>query len=329
MSGIAGIFNAGDQAVSETELRRLVESLVSTSPDGSYIWTSQQIGLGHAFLRTRSGESGSQQIFVDESLHVVCDARIDDRQKLSEKLHLELKQTGVRSQPPLTDAELIAQAYKAWGTDCVRHIIGDFVLAIWDANLEQLFCARDQLGVKQFFYYYDGKTFVFSNSLTTVRLHPLVSDELNELAVADFFLFGLNQEPTSTVFADIHRLPRAHSLVVSKSKLVIREYWQLSVGEVRYKTNDEYIERFGELFDQAVSDRSQTENVAISMSGGLDSTAIAESVVRQLRTNIHAYCVLYEKAFRDDERGFARHGVPVCKLSEQGCRIGKGGIYYQ
>ena len=90
------------------------------------------------------------------------------------------------------DSELILHAYAAWGEACVQHLRGDFAFAIWDARRKVLFCARDHFGVKPFYYAELDGVFIFSNTLDCVRLHPDVSGELNESAVADFLLFGLH-----------------------------------------------------------------------------------------------------------------------------------------
>ena len=95
----------------------------------------------------------------------------------------------------------------------------------------RLFCARDHLGVKPFFYARLGQTIVFSNTLDCVRLHPGVSSELNDLAIADFLLFGANQEFDTTSFHDIQRLPPAHCLTGSREAITCRRYWTLPIDE--------------------------------------------------------------------------------------------------
>src|SRR4030095_8494104 len=107
------------------------------------------------------------------------------------------------------------------------------------------------------------------------RVHPNVSKDLNEIAIGDFLLFGLNYDPSSTTFNDIQRLQQAHSLTVSRAGLKLRKYWKLAVGSIRYKNQDEYVERFSELLNEAVLDRLPESNVGIFLSGGLDSSAVA------------------------------------------------------
>jgi asparagine synthase (glutamine-hydrolysing) len=176
------------------------------------------------------------------------------------------------------DAELILYAYEAWGEDCVKHLLGDYAFAIWDSRQRRLFCARDHFGVKQFYYAHLGSTFIFSNTLNCLRLHPAVSDELNEVAIGDYLLFGLNQDLSSTVFSDIYRLPQASHLKASISGKTIQRFWTAPTnGQIQFPNSEDYVERFKQLFSLAVKDRLRSNKISISMSGGLDSTSVANA----------------------------------------------------
>src|SRR6185503_13867437 len=104
----------------------------------------------------------------------------------------------------------------------------------------------------------------------------VVSNTLNEIAVGDYLLFGVNQDNSTTIFKDIQRLPPGHTLTVTNNEIKIRRDWAPTLpAEVRYRDSESYVERFSELFSRAVKDRLRTDRVAISMSGGLDSTSLA------------------------------------------------------
>ncbi len=160
-----------------------------------------------------------------------------------EELIAELKaegETGL-SQSTCTDAELILRAYRCWGTACVEHLLGDFAFGIWDDGRQQLFCARDHMGVKPFYYARIGSGVIFSNTLDCIRRHPAVSDRLNDLAIADFLLFGVNQDQETTSFAEIQRLAPAHSLIWSQNGLQLSRYWSMPIDEpLFYPRPDDY-----------------------------------------------------------------------------------------
>ena len=215
----------------------------------------------------------------------------------------------------LTNDESILSAYETWGEDCVKHLNGDFAFAIWDGK--KLFCARDHFGVKPFFYtYIDGK-FNFSSTLNDLR--PGVSNTLNETAVGDYLLFGVNQDNSTTIFKDIQRLPPAHTLTVANNEIRISRYWTPSpAAEVRFSDDESYVERFSELLSCAVRDRLRTDRIAISMSGGLDSTSLA--AIASEHAEVAGFTVVYDSLIPDEERHYselaARHlGIQITHLN--------------
>ena len=133
-----------------------------------------------------------------------------------------LTAAGRRALLPASDAELILEAYRAWGDECVAHLLGDFAFATWDAARRRLFCARDHFGVRPFYYARAGEPLVFGSSLDELRRRPGVSGRLHEPAIADFLLFGYNQDPEATTFADIRSLAPGHSLVYEDGKVRTR-----------------------------------------------------------------------------------------------------------
>jgi asparagine synthase (glutamine-hydrolysing) len=297
MSGIVGIVNFDGAPIDRALLTRLTQSMAFRGPDAQQIITTGNTGFGHTMLRT-TFEAGNEQqpLTFDGKLWLTADARLDGRDELIAKL-------GKRFATPPTDAELILHAYEAWKENCVAHLIGDFAFAIWDSTRDRLVCARDHLGVRQFYYSYSNDQFVFSNTLNCLRLHPGVSNKLNELAVGDFLVFGLNQDPATTIFSDIQRLPKAHTLVVSRQGERVTKYWSPAATPVRYHSDGDYIERFSELLTQAVTDRLRMPKVSVLMSGGLDSSAVA--AIASKNAELTAYCVVYDSAFNDDERKYA------------------------
>jgi asparagine synthase (glutamine-hydrolysing) len=253
-------------------------------------------------------------VLIRENVRLTANARLDGREELIEKLqrNLTLKQSP-------NDEELILYAYEAWGEDCIKHLIGDFAFAIWDSRLQRIFCARDQFGVKPFFFTHIANEFNFSSTLNELRQDPRVSDTLNEVAIGDYLLFGVNQDLSTTTFKDIQRLPPAHSLTVSEGSLTMRRYWTPDTSsEVRFRDRNSYVERFSELLSRAVEDRLGTNRVSVSMSGGLDSTAIAAIACDRLGTasSLQACTVVYDLLIPDEERHYAQAaaehlGIPI------------------
>ncbi len=313
-------------------LRSLTDFLSYRGPDGLEVWSNGATGFGHTMLRTtRESQNERQPASCDGQLWITADARLDCRLDLS----VDLEKAGRQCKSSTTDPEMLLQAYAAWGEECVRHLRGDFSFAIWDARKRKLFCARDHLGIKPFFYAVHDDLFLFSNTLQCARLHPEISDELNEAAIADFLLFGLNQDVATTTFRDIQRLPAAHCLSVTEDEIRIERYWSPPIdGRIRYRRAEDYIEHFQSVLQAAVADRLRTERVGIFLSGGRDSGAVA-ATARGLSTSssgaadLRAYTMVHESLFADREGEYAREtaeflGIPIRLMSLGGQQLFDG-----
>src|SRR5260370_21688081 len=143
-------------------------------------------------------------------------------------------------------------------------------------------------------------------------MHSGVSAELNDAAIADFLLFGLNCDNATTSFRDIQRLPPAHSLSISPEGLKVRRYWTPPTdGRIRYSKPEEYVEQFQSLFQAAVADRLRTDRVGILLSGGMDSSSVA-AVAKEVRskdgqtTEIRGYSCVYEALIPAQEESDSR-----------------------
>ena len=274
--------------------------------------------MGHALLRTTHESTTEQQpASLCGRFWIVADARLD----ACEELINELKCVNQSADSNAPDCELILHAYAAWGRACVEHLRGDFSFALWDTVYRQIFCARDHFGIKPFYYAQLGEIFLCSNTLNCIRLHPEVSQRLNDLAIADFLLFDMIREPEATSFADIHRLPPAHTLVCDAGGVSVRRYWTLPVNNtpLRHQHPSDCVDEFRELLDGAVADRTRTKDVGVLMSGGLDSPTVAASAQRVLGRNgasaeVRAYTQVFERLIPDEERRYAELVAQALKI---------------
>jgi asparagine synthase (glutamine-hydrolysing) len=309
MSGIVGLLNLDGAPVDGGLLRRMTEFLAFRGPDLQRTRILNSVGLGHTLLAISDPRDDEEQPFtLDGRTWIVGDARVDAR----EDLVAELTARGSDAvASDATDIELILRAYDVWGEDCVTHLLGDFTFAVWDDPRQRLFCARDHLGVKPLFYARIAQTIVISNTLDCIRLHPGVSSDLHEPAIADFLLFGANQDSGTTAFRDIRRLPPAHAITWSKESTACRRYWTLPVEDpIHFTRVDDYTDRFKELLRAALGDRLRTRRVGVLMSGGVDSptlAAVAQDLLRARSTSAHVHAItsVYDRLIPDSERYYA------------------------
>lgn len=319
MSGVIGVLRTDGAPVNRMLLRALTRYLGFRGPDGQDVWSGGPVGFGHAMLRTTEEAAHERQpVGVDGQFWIAADARLDARAELLAQL------AGAGRKPPRNapDSELILHAYAAWGESCLERLRGDFTFGIWDARRRSLFCARDHLGIKPFYFAEHRNFFLFSNTLDCVRMHPDVPDELNEAAIADFLLFGLNCDPATTTFSAVRRLPAAHFLRVSSEGLRIGRYWSVPVdGRIRHRHADEYVENFQIHLRNAVADRMRGGRVGVLLSGGLDSSSLAAtaralSPERGESGKLRAYTATHDESPRDQDGACAREvakflGIPI------------------
>ncbi|OFV95345.1 MAG: asparagine synthase (glutamine-hydrolyzing) [Acidobacteria bacterium RIFCSPLOWO2_12_FULL_54_10] len=272
MSGIAGIFNLDGCPADETLLRRMTETIAHRGPDGSGHWLKGPIGLGHRMLHTTPESLLETQPLTDESgaFTITLDGRVDNREEL--RSALEANGWKLRSE---TDTELVLRAYQCWGEECPEKIRGDFAFATWDARNQELFCARDIMGIKSFYYQSDSRTFRFASELHQILEDPAVLRQPNEEAVAHY-LSGTPIRLEETLFAGIFQLPRAHRMKITASKVCTECYWHVDrIPEISYRNDVEYSHHFLEVFQEAVLCRLRSHRfIAAELSGGLDSSSI-------------------------------------------------------
>ena len=253
----------------------MIATLAHRGPDGCDMWHAGPVGLGHCALHTTPEAAEAEQPLADHSGRFVltADARIDNRAELVSALDW-----ADRPMASISDAELILGAYKKWGQECPEHLLGTFAFALWDDCDQHLFCARDRLGVRPFYYHRsaDG-TFAFGTEIKALLFLDVVPNEINEVRIADF-LAKTSTDTETTFYRDILRLPPAHILRIDRrGSMQLRRYWTLDPQRETHLPNDEaYEQRFLELFTDAVRDRLRTNApVGIMLSGGLDSSSVA------------------------------------------------------
>jgi asparagine synthase (glutamine-hydrolysing) len=231
------------------------------------------VAFGHALLAT-TPEALLERLPLqhrESGCTITADVRLDNRDELIRKLDVNLNGRTIG------DGELILLAYLEWGEGCPEQLLGDFAFAIWDARRRKLFCARDQMGMRQFCYWHrPGQAFVFATEPDAVVGHALVPKRLNEGRVADFLdgLEGQNLE--ETFYQGVLRLPPGHSLTIDHGRLELNRYWELRKPDpLVLKSDDEYVAAFTEVFREAVTARLRSPGpVAAMLSGGLDSGAV-------------------------------------------------------
>jgi asparagine synthase (glutamine-hydrolysing) len=227
------------------------------------------------------------------------DLRLDGREELHEQLDdpHDLPGTDPSSE------ELLLRAWAKWGPGCLQRVIGDFSFALWDAQEQTLWCARDLIGPRPFYYGRANGLFCFSNTLEVLRWVPELSRDLDEIFLGDFMLNGWQLDDWRTVHRDILRLPAGHVLRYGCGNVDVRRFHKLPIEDpLRLKHPEAYLDAYRSLLKNAVGDRLPAGAASLYLSGGLDSTSVCAVAAQIAQT----------EAAKNQLRAFTLSWKPFC-----------------
>ncbi len=287
MSAITGIFYRDGQHLNPEIIEKMNNTLSHRGPDRSNIWCKGSVALGHQMSYTTPESLQERLPFYDaeSGMVITADARIDNRDELSEIL-------GIKDTIDNSDSYYILKAYQKWGEKCPEKLLGDFAFVIWDNEKEILFCARDHIGVKPFYYYVSDNKFYFSTEIKALLFDSKIPEELNKKKLA-FFLMVIDDKK-STFYKDISKLTAAHSITVYKNRIEFRKYWKLDPqSRIRMSSNEEYFNAFNEIFTESINCRLRSAfPLGFELSGGLDSSSvvcISKKIIKKGELNTFSY----------------------------------------
>jgi asparagine synthase (glutamine-hydrolysing) len=200
-----------------------------------------------------------------------------------------------------SDTETVLAAYAAWGEGCLPRLRGMFAFAIWDARARRLFCARDRMGMKPFYYVESDEGFAFASSVGALRRSGLVARDLDRSALAGFVRYGCVQEPDG-LLAGVRSLPAAHAMRV-EGRGAGRPYRWWSPPAADDPPDDASLR---DRFEDAVAEHLTSDvPVASFLSGGVDSSAVTAVAGRRSSSAVAAFTVAWGDDPAIDESGSA------------------------
>ncbi|MCA9923437.1 MAG: asparagine synthase (glutamine-hydrolyzing), partial [Anaerolineales bacterium] len=182
-------------------------------------------------------------------------------------------------------------AYEEYGDECVQHLNGMFGFAIWDTKQRRLLLARDRLGIKPMYYHLSPNTFIFGSELKAVIAHPETSREIDFSALDQFLTLEYIPSPQS-IFANIHKLPPGHRLILENGEMRIEQYWNVAFHTDTLKSDIEYIEALTDLIRDAVKIRLMSDvPLGAFLSGGIDSSTVVSFMSELMDTPVRTFSI--------------------------------------
>ena len=233
----------------------------------------QQRRWNTAFSKMEQGVVGDEAA----GIFVLAWLRLDNRAELLDQLKGSCDSLG------LSDTHLILAAYLTWGDQLGQHLIGDFAIAVYDTRSGSCTLYRDHMGVKPLYYYLDGDVLVFATSIAVLSDLRGINLGLSDQWMARY-LAGCSQDWEDTAYESIKKLPPAHQLCYAGQRLSITRYFEFSrESRLELASDQQYVEAYREIFDEAVRCRVQSDYpIGSESSGGLDSSSITALAAEQM-----------------------------------------------
>ena len=257
MCGIVGFRSIRHFQELQEFLPEAVAKLTHRGPDDSGLFFDEScgVGMGHRRLSVIDlSEAGRQPMSSDDgTVHIVYNGEVYNFREIRETL--EKKGHGFKSS---TDTEVILRSYIQWGTECLQRFVGMFSLAIWDSRKQCLYLARDRLGIKPLYYYFNQGTLLFASELKGLMAFKSFEREIEPDSIPLFLHYQYIPSPR-TIFKNTYKLLPGNYLVYDGQKLSDHTYWKPPDGSetethVGLDEEDQLVQ-LEELLTEAVSTR--------------------------------------------------------------------------
>ncbi|HRQ37292.1 MAG TPA: asparagine synthase (glutamine-hydrolyzing) [Chloroflexota bacterium] len=290
MCGICGIVGAGQPGQNEL-LKQMCHTLAHRGPDDEGFYADSETLLGMRRLAIIDLVTGHQPISnEDKNLWLVFNGEIYNyrtlRAELEQKGHLFITDS---------DSETIIHAYEEVGPDCVGRLNGMFAFAIWDAQKQSLFLARDHIGIKPLYYWHNGRTLIFASELKALITHPLVPRQISRAALDHFLTLEYIPSPL-TIFQDVHKLPPGHWLRFQAGQIQIESFWKIKPQALPSDDNV-CVEMLRDLIQDAVRSQLMSDvPLGAFLSGGIDSSTIVACMSQAMTLPVQTFSIGFGEA---------------------------------
>ena len=298
MCGICGV-SFHNKNVPEALVKAMCDKITHRGPDEAGYFAHENFGMGMRRLSIIDLSTGTQPIYNEEhSLAIVFNGEIYNFQSIRD----ELKQKGHKFYTN-ADTEAIIHAYEEFGEESPKQLNGMFAYSIFDSLKKKLFLARDRIGIKPLYYYWDGQTFAYGSEIKTILEVPGIDRTVDVEALNRFLTFEYIPSPES-IFKKIRKLPPGHWLVFENGNVIIQKYWDVPFTD-EFHTEGEAKEELRSLLSDSVNLRLISDvPLGAFLSGGIDSSTIVGLMAEHMDQPVKSFSIGFEDSSYN-ELGYA------------------------
>src|SRR3569833_64397 len=284
MCGIAGIIGFDGGARALDGLEAALTRMAPRGPDHAAVWSEREAAFGHRRLSIVDvSAAGNQPMLSHDGRYVIVfNGEVYNAAEIRQCIDL-VKAIAWRGH---SDTEVMLEAYALWGAECLRHFRGMFAFAIWDRQDKRLFCARDRMGVKPFYYHASESRFVFaSRPRPLFDLAPDISKDIDQQALRLYLEIGYIPAPHA-FYQNIKKLPPAHYLIADADGVRLHAYWSFRGIEPNsdwtHRPESELLDELDDIITCSVKMRLISDvPLGAFLSGGIDSSLVTAIMAKQ------------------------------------------------
>ena len=291
MCGITGIINFNKQKYAEELLWRMTDTMVHRGPDGGGIFSDSGIGLGHRRLSILDLSEEGKQPFIQNDLSITFNGEIYNFQEIKS----QLGNFNYRSE---TDTEVILNAYRKKGIDCINDFNGMFAFCLFDKTKQKVYLVRDRMGIKPLYYAHINNEIIFGSEVKAILASGKIKSDFSNSAISNYLSFRY-PVGTQSLFKNIYQLEPAHYLEIDLTTKGIKktQYWDVPIIDQKEDFGEDYyINRIQETLSESVRYRMIADvDFGAYLSGGLDSSIVVSLMSKMHSRRIKTFTIGFEE----------------------------------
>lgn len=290
MCGFAGFFNTPAVSDREQVIHAMADRIVHRGPDDAHYYVDEDISLGFRRLSIIDLEGGRQPILNEDGTKALLfNGEIYNYQSLREEL-IDKGHTFTTK----ADSEVILHGYEEYGKEILQKLRGMFAFVIWDKKEKKLFGARDIFGIKPFYYYKDGKEFLFGSEIKSFLSHPGFQKELREEKIPEYLSYEYLPDE-ETIFKNVYKLPGAHCFTYQNGEMQIERYYRIKYHVEEDKSLEYWEQEITKEFTESVAMHQISDvEVGCFLSSGVDSSYVVKEISKGTK-KVKTFSVGYEE----------------------------------